>query len=282
MTISVLVLTYNEERNISSCLSAVAWCDDVVVLDSYSQDETVKKAESLGARVLQRRFDSFAHQRNFALDNVEFKNEWILHIDADEVVTSALREELCSAITSERFDAFRVPSKTMFFGRWLRFSGMYPTYQVRIGRKGRFRFKQVGHGQREDISPDRIGTLREPYFHYSFSKGLPEWFQKHNRYSTDEAYEAVRQLNAADGIDWGGLLSSDVTRRRRTIKQLSIRLPFRPTLRFLYMYLFRLGFLDGRPGLIYCRLLAIYEYMIVLKMKEFRSAQGVQRTGGDL
>lgn len=282
MNISVLVLTLNESANLSACLSALSWSDDIVVLDSFSTDRTIDLARSLGARVVQRNFDSFAGQRNFALDSVEFKNEWILHIDADEVVTEALRHELLDAAKSARFDAYRIPSKTMFFGRWLRFSGMYPTYQVRLGRKEHFRFKQVGHGQREDISPDRIGTLHEPYLHYSFSKGLAEWFEKHNRYSTDEAREAIRQLNAVDGIDWGGLLSSDPTRRRRAIKQLSIRLPLRPTLRFLYMYLFRLGFLDGRPGLIYCRLLAIYEYMIVLKMREIQSDQGTRQAGDAL
>lgn len=281
MNISVLVLTLNEAANLPSCLAALSWSDDVVVLDSFSSDQTTEIARSLGARVIQRKFDSFAGQRNFGLDMVEFKNEWILHVDADEVVTPTLRRELLDVIALGRFDAYRVPSKTMFFGRWLRFSGMYPTYQVRLGRKGRFRFRQVGHGQREDIPPERIGTLREPYLHYSFSKGLAEWFEKHNRYSTDEAREAVRQLNEADGIDWGGLLSVDPTRRRRAAKQLSVRLAFRPTLRFLYMYLFRLGFLDGRPGLIYCRLLATYEYMIVLKMKEIRSGPGPWRSGQD-
>jgi glycosyltransferase involved in cell wall biosynthesis len=273
VTISVLVLTLNEEANLAACLSALSSSDDIVVLDSFSTDQTTELAKRLGARVIQRKFDSFAGQRNYALDTVNFKYDWILHIDADEVVTAALQREMFEAIQSERLDAYRIPSKTMFFVRWLRFSGMYPTYQVRLGRKGRFRFKQVGHGQREDIAPDRVGTLKEPYLHYSFSKGLAEWFEKHNRYSTDEAQEAVRQLSGSGGLDWAGLLSSDPTRRRRAVKQLSIRLPFRPALRFLYMYVFRLGFLDGRAGLAYCRLLAIYEYMIVMKMREIRSGQ---------
>jgi glycosyltransferase involved in cell wall biosynthesis len=151
-------------------------------MDSFSTDQTTEVARGFGARVVQRKFDSFAGQRNHALDSVDFRHDWILHIDADEVVTSALKREMLEAIKSEGLDAYRIPSKTMFFGRWLRFSGMYPTYQVRLGRKGHFRFKQVGHGQREDIPPDRIGTLKEPYLHYSFSKGLAEWFDKHNRY----------------------------------------------------------------------------------------------------
>lgn len=280
MSVSALVLTLNEEVNLPACVAAIGWCDDIVVLDSFSEDNTVEVARNLGARVFQRRFDNFSGQRNHALDTIEFRHEWILHIDADEIVTPALRDEIFREITDGAFDAYRIPSKMMFFGRWLRYSGLYPSYQVRLGRRGQFRFKQVGHGQREDISADRIGTLREPYLHYSFSKGLGDWFEKHNRYSTDEAREAVREFNAAKGVDWGGLVSSDPTRRRRATKQVSIRLPFRPALRFLYMYLLRRGFLDGGPGLIYCRLLAIYEYMIVLKIREIRSSQRVRFPDG--
>lgn len=260
--------------NLSACMAAVSWCDDVVVLDSFSQDGTVSLAERLGARVYQRKFDHFAGQRNHALDHIEFKYEWILHLDADEIVTPELYAELRLVTSIRGFDAFRIPSKTIFFGRWLRHSGMYPTYQVRLGHRDRLRFKQVGHGQREDLPPERVGTLYEPYLHYSFSKGLSEWFEKHNRYATDEAHETVRALAECGGVDWRGLLSLDRTRRRWALKGLSFRLPFRPTLRFVYMYLWRRGFLDGRVGFTYCRLLAIYEYLIVLKTRELAIGQG--------
>ena len=268
MTISVLLLTLNEESNLERCLDALRWSDDIVVLDSCSEDGTVDLARRLGARVYERAFDGFANQRNYALDHIEFRHEWILHLDADEVVTEGLQREMFRAIDSGRFDAYRIPSKMMFYGQWLRYSGMYPTYQVRLGRKGRFRFRQVGHGQREDIADDRVGTLSEPYLHHSFSKGLAEWFEKHNRYSSDEAQEVVGLLSTGRGADLAGILSSDPTRRRRALKEVSAHLPFRPTLRFLYMYIFRFGFLDGRAGLAYCRLMALYEYMIVLKARE--------------
>jgi glycosyltransferase involved in cell wall biosynthesis len=270
MTISVLLLTLNEESNLGRCLQALSWSDDIVVLDSFSGDGTVDLARSLGARVYSRAFDGFAGQRNYALDHIDFKHEWILHLDADEVVTEGLRDEMFRAIDTGLFDAYRVPSKMMFCGRWLRYSGMYPTYQVRLGRKGRLRFRQFGHGQREDIADDHVGTLSEPYLHYSFSKGLAEWFEKHNRYSSDEAQELVGLLSAGRGADLAGIFSSDPTRRRRALKEVSARFPFRPTLRFLYMYIFRFGFLDGRAGLAYCRLMALYEYMIVLKARELR------------
>jgi glycosyltransferase involved in cell wall biosynthesis len=270
VNISVLLLTLNEEANLPACLSAVAWSDDIVVLDSYSSDNTVPLAEHLGARVYQRRFDSFAGQRNHALEAIDFKNNWILHLDADEIVTSELHAEMLCVIGDARYDAYRIPSKMMLFGKWLRYSGLYPSYQVRLGHRARFRFKQVGHGQREDIPAERVGTLSEPYLHYSFSKGLSEWFDKHNRYSSDEARTNLSRFTTHEPMDWAGLLSTEGVRRRRALKDLSGRLPFRPLLRFLYMYILRRGFLDGRAGLTYCSLLAIYEFMIVLKLRELR------------
>ncbi len=108
-------------------------------------------------------------------------------------------------------------------------------------------------------------------YHYSFSKGLSDWVDKHNRYASAEAREAVRLLASGGGLDWTGLVAREPTRRRRALKALSIRLPFRPLLRFLYMYLLRRGFLDGHAGLTYCRLLAIYEYLIVLKTRELQA-----------
>ena len=154
--VSTILLTLNEEANLPRCLEALAWCDDVVVVDSYSSDRTVAIAESAGARVVQRRFDNFAAQRNHALDSVPLRHDWVLHLDADEVCNEDLRSEIEVKIRDERYDAYRVPSKTMFLGRWLRYSGMYPSYQVRLGRRSAFRFKQVGHGQREDLNPERV------------------------------------------------------------------------------------------------------------------------------
>jgi glycosyltransferase involved in cell wall biosynthesis len=269
--ISVLILTLDEEINLAACLDSVQWSDDVLVVDSFSRDHTVEIARARGARVAQNRFVDFAQQRNFGLDQPGWKHEWILHLDADERVTPALRDEMLAAVRAGERDAFRVASKMMFMGRWLKHSGMYPWYQVRLGRRAALRFVQVGHGQREALPPERIGTLREPMLHFSFSKGIADWVEKHNRYSTAEARHALTETGM--GIEWGALWSGDGVQRRRALKALFRHLPCRPTLRFLYMYLFRLGFLDGRAGLTYCRLLRWYEWMIVLKTAELRRAQ---------
>jgi hypothetical protein len=119
-----------------------------------------------------------------------------------------------------------------------------------------------------------IGTLQAHFLHYSFNKGFNAWVDKHNRYSWLEAEETLKSLGS--GIRWRDLVSTDPVRWRRALKELSCRLPCRPLMRFLYMYGFRLGFLDGGAGLTYCRLLAMYEYMIVVKMREIqRRARGL-------
>ena len=287
--ISVLILTYQEERNIGPCLDALDWCNDIVVVDSFSADRTVEIARARGARVLQRAFDDFAGQRNWGLAEGGFRHSWVLHLDADEIVTPELRDEMVARIAradvTGEVDAFRVPSKMMFDGAWLKHAGMYPTYQVRLGRRDRLTFHQVGHGQRETLPPERLGTLNEDLLHYSFSKGLAEWFEKHNRYSTDEAAHAFAAERAGAATVYAGLTDlRDLTLRRRTLKALFSRLPFRPTLRFLYMYIGRCGFLDGAAGWRYCRLLAMYERMTVYKLRELRRLQGAEaRTAaGDL
>ena len=274
--VSVLLLTLNEEADLPKCLAALGWCRDVVVLDSCSTDRTCEIARAAGARVFVRRFDGFASQRNHALANIEFAHTWILHLDADEIVTDELVDSLRRVLTSGEYDAYRLPSKTMFEGRWMRRSGMYPAYQVRLTRNGAFRFRQVGHGQKEDVPVSRVGTLDVPYLHFPFSKGLEDWYAKHNRYSTQEALLA-RETEGDLRFAWDALFASDSYQRRQALRRLSQRLPLRPLARFLYMYILRGGVLEGRSGLEYCLLLACYEFMISSKVR----ALGQSRTPRD-
>jgi len=275
MNISVLIITYNESKNLPFCIRSLKWTNDIVVLDSFSKDSTNILASKLGARVYQRKFDHYADQRNYALENIEFKHDWILHLDADEIVTLELLKEMSEAIRKteeeDNYDAFQIPSKTIFYNKWLKYSTLYPVYQVRLGHKNRLKFKRVGHGQHENISLSRVGVLKEPYIHYTFSKGISHWFEKHNKYSLDEAEEIILFKKKNKKIEWINIISKQKILRSRTIKKISYYFPFRPILKFIYIYFFRLGFLDGYQGLIYCRLMSIYEYMIMLKIKEIES-----------
>jgi glycosyltransferase involved in cell wall biosynthesis len=268
--ISVVILTLNEELNLPRCLKAISWCDDVLIVDSFSSDATLRIAAEHGVRVVQRIFDSFAGQRNFAVDHCELKHDWIFHLDADEVMTPALSAEILESIAATDKDAYRVSSKLMFRGKFLRRAGLFPWYQVRLGRRGKLRFTQVGHGQREQLPSDAIGTLKNSLLHFPFEKGLDDWIEKHNRYSTAEARQNIYGAGDIDSTV-SDLLSITTDRRRRAAKKIFRVLPCRPTIRFIYMYLFRGGILDGKAGFIYCRLLAWYEWLIVLKEHEVRA-----------
>jgi len=260
--ISVVVLTLNEEANLPRCLASVAWSDDVLVVDSGSVDRTVEIATSAGARVLSRRFDSFAGQRNFAMETGGLRHLWTLHLDADEVVPPELADELRAVALDggKSFAVWRVAARMIFMGRWLRHAGMYPAYQVRFGRSDSLRFLDYGHGQREVQSPELVGTLRNPLDHHNFSKGVGDWLTRHLRYARAEAVELHAARRAP--LRLRELLGSDSTQRRRALKRLSYRAPLRGAMAFVYAYVFKAGFLDGAPGLAYCRMYAMYHAFI--------------------
>ena len=270
MNASVLILTLNEAQNLPRCLESVAWSDDIVVLDSFSSDDTVEIARRAGARVFQRRFDNERNQRAASLE-IPFRHPWVFNPDADEITPPELRDEILrvAADPNRPEAAFRVRFKTMFLGTWIKHSSLYPTWVVRLLRPEAVRFEReinlryVIHGAE--------GRLENHLLHYSFNNGMTAWLEKHNRYSSAEA----REMLAAAEKDFNPreLLRRDPVARRRAIKELSFRLPARPTLRFLYSYFFRLGFLDGGAGYHYCRLAAAYEHMISLKALEFRRRQ---------
>lgn len=265
MKVSALVLTYNEEINLPRCLKSLAWCDDVVVLDSGSTDQTVQIARAFGARVLTRPFDTFAEQRNFGIEAGAYHHDWVLHLDADEVVTPEFMMAIERLEPPQEVWAFRVPSKLMLFGQWLRHSGMYPTYQVRLGHRDRLRFKQIGHGQREDLPTCQIGTFDEPYLHYNFSHGLTAWLIKHVRYAREEAELPIAFRDVTYMPRMRDALR-DGTQRRRLAKEIAGRFPWflRPFLRFIYIMVVRRGFRDGRAGLAYATMLSVYEGMIAV------------------
>lgn len=263
--ISILILTLNEEANIPACLASVAWCDDVVVLDSFSTDRTVELASAQGARVVQRKFDNWAAHQNWAVANIEFKHRWVFYLDADERMTPELAEEI-QAIASnpdESRRGFYCGRTNFFMGRAI--THCYPPVPIlRFFQPGSIRYERL-------VNPIAIldgpsGNLQHRFLHYNFSKGLTEWVDKHNKYSLAEALEGRKAL-AQTGPDVS-LWSRDRALRRVALKNLALRLPCRPFLKFGYLYFLKLGILDGRAGLTYCVLQSIYEYLIDLKIWE--------------
>lgn len=265
---SVLILTYNEADNIRRCLDSLAECDDVVVLDSYSTDGTVEYVASRPVRLFQRTFDTFAAQRNWAIDNVSFKNPWVLHLDADECMTPALHREIGDVASRDEKSAYLLANKLMFMGRWIRHASMYPYYQARLLRQGESRFEQRGHGQTLGETTRGVGTLRDPYVHHNFSKGISDWITRHNRYSSDEAGRVLSHKKSLGGALRSAFAGGTRQDRQQGRKQLADFLPARPLVRFVYLYFWKLGLLDGAAGFHYCCLMAIYDYFIRLKCRE--------------
>lgn len=269
--ISVLILTRNEEANLVTCLESVKWSDDIVVFDSFSTDQTVEIARAAGARVIQRAFDNERNHRTASL-RVSFKYPWVYNPDADEITPPELRDEILRVTAdSDRPEvAYRIRFKTMYGGRWIKHSSLYPTWVVRLFRADKISFERSVNLRYIVHGPE--GRLRNHFEHHTFNKGIEAWIEKHNRYSSQEAVESLKSLSSR-GHKWRHLFSRSPVLRRCALKEISFRLPFRTTFRFFYMYFWRLGFLDGRPGLDYCLLLSMYERMIVLKINEIRRHQ---------
>lgn len=271
MSVSIFIQTLNEEQNLPSCLDSVSWSDDVVVLDSISTDRTEEICRERGVRFFQRPYDGRGPHQNWAMEHIHFKHPWVFYLDADEHMTPELREEICAIASNlnEENVAFFCGRKNMFRGRWLKRS-MPPGYIMRFFKPANIRFERL-------VNPTPIiggshGYLRHHFIHYNFSKGITEWLERHNRYSTYEAVEQIRALRERP-VNWKALLSSDANTRRIEAKNISFRLPFRPTLKFLLLFFLKMGFLDGGPGLTYCVLQALYEYQICLKIEELRRAE---------
>lgn len=269
MSTSVFIQTLNEEDNLPRCLECFPWSDDIVVLDSFSTDQTLEIAKAAGARVYQREYDGRANNQNWAVDNIDFKYPWVYYSDADEIVPPELAAEIrrVTSDTSRPEVAYRVRFKNMLFGKWIKRSSMYPSWIPRLWRPEKIRWKRGANPVAIIDGP--VGHLRNHFHHYSFNRGFAAWFEKHNKYSSYEAEESIRELDHGD-VDWQGLLSKDPARKRVALKHLSFRIPARPLAKFAYMYLLKLGFLDGRAGLTYCTLQSVYEYMICCKIKELR------------
>jgi glycosyltransferase involved in cell wall biosynthesis len=267
-SISVLILTLNEEINLVECIESCAWSDDIVVFDSFSTDRTCEIATSKAVRLVQRRFDNYAAQRNAALTEVPYKHPWVLMVDADERTPKDLVREMIAAVATADSDIalFRMRRKDYFLGRWLRRSSGYPSWFGRLVRLGRVRVERAVN--EEYVADGRIVHLRSHLHHYPLNKGIAYWYERHNRYSDIEALAKVEAYSSQLSI--AALFRGDPIDRRRAMKQLVYRLPMRPSIWFLYLYIFRMGFLDGAAGLAFSRMRASYETMIDMKVLELK------------
>jgi len=271
--VSVIVPIKNEAGNLPRCLDSIRWANEIFVVDSQSTDASVEMAQQRGAQVVQFHFNgTWPKKKNWALENLPFRNEWVFILDADEVLPPEAEQEFAKAIVEAgEIAGYWINRRFMFMGKWLRHS-YYPNWNLRLFRHSLGRYEKLtetdtrsGDNEVHEhvIVRGATSRLRCEMDHYAFPS-VEVFIEKHNRYSNWEArVSADRQLAGS-----GGQISSGQVERRRNLKQLSQRLPFRPLLRFLYIYVWQKGFLDGREGYYFARLHALYELLSVAKRYE--------------
>lgn len=271
LPVSAMIMTKDEERNVAACIESLGWADEVVVFDSFSSDKTVDIARQRGAAVVQRKFDDFSTHKNWALDNIEFRNSWLLLLDADERATPALFAEITQILSAPgEHVGFYIARQNMFGGRWIRHGGMYPDWNLRLLKLGHGRYEaRIVHEHMILNGP--VGFLKTALVHFNDNKGIEQYIARHNRYSTMEALEIHQQLMGAPRSGLKPSLFAKGPARRRALKNLAHRyLPFVPLVVFVWMYFIKLGFLDGRAGFRYCLLRFFHEYLLQLKLEELR------------
>ena len=280
--VSVVVPIRNEEENLDRCLNSIAWADEIFVVDSASTDASAAIAERHGAKVVQFQFNgTWPKKKNWSLENLPFRNEWVLILDADEVLPPEAGVEMNEAVNKPgQIAGYWINRRFFFLGRWLRHS-YYPNWNLRLFKHALGRYERLTEAETKSgdnevhehvIVQGPTAKLRCEMDHYAFPS-VDVFIEKHNRYSNWEARVAVDGLLPQSAGD----LSHGRVERRRRLKLLSQRLPFRPLLRFLYIFVWQKGFLDGRDGYYFARLHATYEFLSVVKTYELRRRAGTPK-----
>ena len=260
--LSILVITHNEEENIGKCLDSIAWCDDVVVVDSGSTDRTSALCDRPNVRFLQHPFAGWAAQRQWALDHVPMAHDWVLSLDADETVSCELRDEMLARAGREAFVAYEMAFRLVLWGKWLKRSSHYPVFITRLYRKDKVRYAESGATDVASIDGP-VGRLAHDLYHVNY-KPLEDWLAKHVRYAAREADRA-----AYEPFDLRRLLSGGThIERRQELKKLWAKVPMRPALYFCLTYVGKGGFLDGAAGFRLAFLKATYEYWVDVMRSE--------------
>lgn len=281
LPLSVIVPIRNEARNLPRCLESLAVAGEVYVIDSQSTDSSAAIAESYGAKVVQFFYrGGWPKKRQWAMDTLSFAFDWILLLDADEVLTPQLVEEIRSAIQDPRVNGFYIRLQLFFLGRILRHADA-SFWKLSLFRKGRGRFECRLKDQDSSMADieihehvvveGRTVKLHNSLVHRNVDS-LSRYISKHNEYSNWEARVLAR--STGDPEEMEADLFGNQAQRRRWLKRKLYRLAGSPVLLFLYRYIFRLGILDGTPGLIYCTFQAVQMFHSKAKMYELRNGRG--------
>ena len=261
--LSVIIPVLNEAQNLQRALRSISWADEVFVVDSGSADGSQSIAEGSGAKVVQFKFNgTWPKKKNWALDNLPLKHEWVFIMDADEELPAGAEEEFRGISAGKNaFDGYFINRRFLFMGKWLRHA-YYPNWNLRLFRHRLGRYERLSDHPTDSgdveihehvVLKGKTGYLKSEMLHYAFPTA-ETFVNKHNRYSNWEARVATEKKCP----------------RHRKIKTIFKHLPFRPFLRFLYVYVLQRGFLDGREGFYFARLHAFYEFLSACKTYELK------------
>jgi len=276
--VSILIPIRNEAANLPRCLQSIAWADEIYVVDSVSTDGSIQISEDHGANVIQFDFNgTWPKKKNWALENLPFKHPWVFILDADEELLPDAEEELRAIVTQPKppIAGYWINRRFWFMGKWLKHA-YYPNWNLRLflhrsGRYEQLTSVETASGDNEVhehvVVDGATAHLKTEMNHYAFPN-IGVFIEKHNRYSNWEARVALdHYLHGSDSS-----LQNKQVGSRRKLKSLTRKLPFRPTLRFLYVYLYQKGFLDGVEGYYFARLHAVYEFLCVAKTAELKKS----------
>jgi glycosyltransferase involved in cell wall biosynthesis len=285
--ISILVPIKNEADNLPRCLSSVSWADQIFVVDSQSIDGSQAIAESFGATVVQFEFNgTWPKKKNWSLENLAFKYEWVFILDADEVLPSSAAAEIKAIVTKPAAESdpvgYWVNRHFYFLGKRLNHC-YYPNWNLRLFKHKLGRYEKLteidtASGDNEVhehvMVNGKTAKLKSELDHFAFPS-VEVFIEKHNRYSNWEARVWLEQSKSTTAV----ALQTGTARDARLLRRVSQSLPFRPLLRFLYVYIFQMGFLDGIEGFYFARLHALYEFLIVAKTHELKMQRARLQNG---
>jgi len=275
LSISAIILTYNEEENIEKCLESLyGWVEDIFIVDSYSTDKTLEISKKYTDRIYQHAFENQARQFNWGMENMPIETDWILRLDADEIVTPELKNELLHSLPNLPSDisGLRVKRKIIFMGKWIKHGGCYPLWHLRIWRTGRGFVEDTWMDEHAKINQGRAIFLKNDISDEN-KKNLDWWIGKHNRYATREAIDLLnRKYKFLPADEINAKISGSQEQRKRWVKKniySSMPIFFRAFLYFVFRYFLLFGFLDGKRGLMWHFLQGCwYRFLVDAKVYE--------------
>ena len=283
LPVTVIILTYNEEKNIEKCLKSVfGWVSDIVIIDSHSNDRTVDIAKKYTDRVYLHQFENYAKQYNWALQQVPLKTEWIFRLDADEVATSELSDELHHVLPdlSSSVTGCYVKRRVYFMGKWIKHGGYYPTWLLRLWRNGKGMCEERWMDEHIKLTSGTAIRCKNDIIDDN-ARNLHWWIGKHNGYATREMVDVLRimyTITSANEIVPKLLGTQEQRKRWLKIHYAHLPLFVRPLLYFFYRYFLLAGFIDGKEGLVWHFLQGFwYRFLVDAKIYELCKKGGTDR-----